>query len=127
MLGPLCLRLLEQVTFFACTLAICSAGINIAINKAMAAINIGRAIKVNPVRKLQCCCRMSVWLPAKRGPSPCLLENLPLSRTGISVSNGVNPHFCLSIVILPFRIDGLADRQQFFNHITMSTLLDTVD
>ena len=40
------------------------------------------------VRKLRCCCRMSV--------SPCLSGNLPLSRSGISISNGVNP-LCLFI------------------------------
>ena len=36
---------------------------------------------VNPVRKLRCRFRTSVWLPAKRGPSPCLSDNLPLWRS----------------------------------------------
>ncbi len=42
-------------------------------------------------RKLRCRFRTSVWLPAKRGPSPCLSGNLPLLRLVILVSNRVKP------------------------------------
>jgi len=98
-----------QATVLACLLTRCSAGINIAISSAMIAITTRSSINVNPaplescfltgqVIKLRCRFRTSVWLPAKRGPSPCLSGNLPLFRSEILISNGINPVKTLLLV-----------------------------
>ncbi len=57
-----------------------------------------------PVRKLRCRFRTSVWLAAKRGPSPCLAGNLPLLRLGVLISNGVKP---LIIRIVTYSLENV--------------------